>query len=1107
MPIHFNGYILRALLLSFMAIPANAQVLYGSLTGNVTDATGSAVPNARVEALNSATGLTRQATSDERGGYLFNDLQPGRYRVTVAAPSFGTIIQEGVEIAVNTVRRYNPTLSVAQVNESVTIAASGAMLQTERADVSAELQRSQITNLPIGNQRNFQALYKIIPGFSPPADAHSDAGNPQRSIVTNVNGVSRTTNNTRLDGSTISFPWLPHIVAYVPPAEAVETVNIVTNSFDAEQGMAGGAAVNVQIKSGTNEFHGSGHWFHTNSALKARNFFSPESRLPKNILNQFGGTIGGPIKKNKLFFFADWERTVRRQAAQAFRTVATNALRQGDFGATGTVIYDPRTGNPDGTGRQPFPNNRIPLDRIDPASRTMAGLIPQPNLPSATNNLFASGTYEYNRDNSDIKVNYNPTDRASMFARYSFSPSEIFDPPSLGDAGGDALAGGQPGLAPGLIQNSAIGGTYTVSPTVLVDGNFGFTRQRLGAENIDIDTNYGLDVLNIPGTNGPDRLQGGYPRFVFTTFSNIGNPNNSNPFLFRDHQWVGAGNVSILKGAHSIRMGAEYQYFTINHFQPEAANGPRGAFTFSGGLTALRATGAVAPNLYNTWADFLLGLPQAMGKDLQYLNPATVRMPSYGFYIRDQWQVTRKLTFNFGTRFEIYPVGRRDHHGPERYDPDTDKVYVGGLGDIPSDAGIDTGKGQFAPRLGIAYRVTDRTVVRTGYGISVDPMHFKQLRNAYPAVISQQLTGASSFEQAGTLRTGLPPIVGPDPRAAIIDLPPSVGTVTFPNEFRRGYIQSFNFAIQQDLGGGFNGQVAYVGTRAIRQTAQININAAGPGGGAAGRALAQRWPGRIGNINLFTPYNSAHYNGLQAQLNRRFQAGSHLGVSYTLSRAINYADDSDSSLTWNWTPMLERNRAVAGFDRTHNLQIFGVYELPFGKGKRWATSGPNNWLLGGWQANGIFSVMSGIPFSLLTAGTSVNAPGSTQTADQVMPEVAILGKAGRGESYFDPYAFAPVTDVRFGNTGRNLLRGPGVINLDASVFRDFNVTERLRMQFRAEAFNVSNTPKFNNPGSTVSSATRNAAGVITALNNYSEITSTSALHQDRQLRFALKLFF
>src|SRR5437867_1592041 len=345
-----------------------AQVLYGSLTGNVTDASGGAVPGARVEALNAGTGIAKEAVTDDRGAYLFTDLQTGAYKLTVSAPSFRTVVQERVAVNANTVVRVDTHLEISQVAESVTVTSEAARLQTDRAEVSAQLETSQVTDLPITAGRNFQQLYKLIPGASTPADAHSDAGNPQRALVTNFNGVSRSNNNTRLDGATVSYPWLPHIVAYVPPAEAVETVNIVTNSFDAEQGMAGGAAVSVAIKSGTNDYHGSLHEFHTNSALKARNFFFLGNQTPKNIFNQFGGTFGGPIKKNKLFFFGDWERTVRRQNASAFRTVPTAALREGDFSGTGARIYDPTTGNPDGSRRQLFPNERIPANRLDAAA-------------------------------------------------------------------------------------------------------------------------------------------------------------------------------------------------------------------------------------------------------------------------------------------------------------------------------------------------------------------------------------------------------------------------------------------------------------------------------------------------------------------------------------------------------------------------------------------------------------------------------------------------------------------------------------------------------------------------------------------------------------------
>ena len=1078
----------------------SAQVLYGSLTGNVTDATGAAVPNARVEALNTATGISKQTATNERGVFLYSDLQPGTYKVTIQAAAFSSRAEEGVLIDANTVRRLDVALQVSQVSESLTVAASAVTLQTDTAEVSAQFKTSQLADLPmIGSEgRNFQSLFKLVPGFTPPAEAHSDAGNPQRSMVTNVNGMTYSNNNTKLDGATISYPWLPHIVAYVPPAEAVEAVNLVTNSFDAEQGMAGGAVVNVSIKSGTNEFHGAGWEYHTNSQLKARNYFyclyscgGDPNHPPKNILNQFGVMAGGPIKKNKLFFFADWERTMRRQAASALRTIATPAMRGGDFTGSNTNIYDPATGAANGTGRQLFPNAQIPASRIDPAAAYMTNLLPAPNQSVFPNNYLTTATYLFNRDNADLKLNYTPNEKTSMFGRYSISPSDIFDPPSLGAAGGDATNGGQPGTAPGRVQSASFGGSHTFSPTVLFDGVVGYTRLRLGAQNVDIDKNYGTEVLHIPGTNGPDFLQGGYPRFTISNMSSLGNPNVSNPFLFRDNQYVLNANLSWIRSAHSLRFGFEYARYDINHFQPQASNGPRGGFNFTGGLTALN--GGTAPNLYNSWADFLLGMPQGMGKDLQYENPATVRMPSYGIYARDQWQVTRKLTIDYGMRYEFYPAPRRDHYAGERYDPATDKVLRGGY---------DVGKGQVAPRVGIAFRLNEKTVLRSGFGISVDSGSFRYLRDAYPATISTQYTGASTFQAAGSLRTGLPEIVGPNLSDSILSMPAAVGTTTFPQVYNRGYIESYNLTVQRDVGASFNVQAGYIGSRGIRQTAIVNINAAGPGGGSPGRALYAQFA-RTSDIKVFEPFNTASYNALQTQLTRRM-GRSLLGVSYTFSRTINYADNSDSGLTWNWTPMLGRNKALANFDRTHNFQFYGNYALPFGNGQRWAASGWKNLVAGGWQVNWIMSRLSGTPFNVATAGTSVNAPGNTQTADQVLPTVQILGGHGVGQPYFDPNAFAPITAVRFGNTGRNILRGPGSFTLDGSVFRTFRLTERFSLQFRAEMFGVTNTPAFGNPGATVSNASRNPDGSIRALSGYTEITSASG---ERQARFALKLSF
>jgi hypothetical protein len=289
-------------------------VLNGSLTGNVTDGTSAAIPGAKVEVVNKGTGQVKTDLTDERGVYLFSDLLPGTYKITISAPSFSSRVADNAVISLNTVLRLDATLSVSQIVESVNVSASIVTLQTDRADINNQIRSTQITNLPLINSqgRNFQELYKVLPGFTPPVEAHSDSGNPQRSMVTQANGMPQSSNNTKLDGATISHPWLPRLVAYLPPVEAVETVNIVSNSFDAEQGMAGGAAMNVTIKSGTNDYHGAGWEFLTNSALKARNYFyclysctGDPNRAPKNVQNQFGALFGGPIKKNKLFFFRD----------------------------------------------------------------------------------------------------------------------------------------------------------------------------------------------------------------------------------------------------------------------------------------------------------------------------------------------------------------------------------------------------------------------------------------------------------------------------------------------------------------------------------------------------------------------------------------------------------------------------------------------------------------------------------------------------------------------------------------------------------------------------------------------------------------------------------
>ena len=848
---------LAALILLAMVIigglSAQAQVLYGSLTGIVTDSSGAAIPNATIEALNTGTGVAQKVTTDSSGNYRFNALQAGVYKVTVTGSGFGPRVFDRVDVANNLVRRVDVQLGVAAAQQTITVTGEAPVLQTDKSDVHSDLSAQQVSQLPTaGTQgRNFQSLLRIIPGTGLTAETNSLSGNPERAINSNVNGQSNQSVNTRIDGAQDAYPWLPANVAYVPPADAIQEVNVVTNSFDAEQGMAGGAAVNVQVKSGTNSFHGSAHEFHTDQNLAAKTYFqTATTHKNRNNQNQFGGTFGGPIKKDKLFFFVDYERTTQRgKAGPVFKTLPTSTEAMGDFRNLpgNPIIYDPATGDAHGNGKTQISCNGvlnvICPNRIDPAAAAMAALL-QPSIgqefstSNGLNNFAGSGTALFNRDNMDAKINYVPSSKSTIFGRYSFSKVLVFDPPLLGDAGGDATNGGQLGNAPGLIQSIGLGATYTFTPNLLLDWNAGYTRQRLAA-TFDLGSPKGLDLLKIPGTNGAgvpgDTTDyNGLPAFQVNSgpaSTNLGNPNTGNPFVFRDNQYVSGMNLSWTHGRHNVRGGIEFNDSQINHFQPQGAafQTPRGTFQFTGNVTSLKGA---TPTWFNSFADLLLGLPTATGKAYQISNPIAVRWKQWAWYVRDQFQLTQKLTLNLGVRWEYYPFGYSDNGtGLRWFNPADGNVYIGGNGNVPQNDGIDTGHGQFLPRVGVAWRLTPSTVVRAGYGMSADPNTFHTFRNAYPSTVisNNVLATASDYIPVASLTglngtglasgavkvpTGLVNLAPPNLSTGVIPLPATAGTVTIPNPFHRGYINSFNFTVEQELKG-FVLQTGYVGARDV----------------------------------------------------------------------------------------------------------------------------------------------------------------------------------------------------------------------------------------------------------------------------------------------------
>jgi hypothetical protein len=1119
----WSALILMALLLT-LAVPLiiNAQVLYGTLTGNVTDSAGASVPGAKVEVVNVSTGEAKETTTNESGVYQFTNLQAGTYKVTIALTSFKTVIKEDIKIEANVVRRFDAQMEVGDVRETVNVTAdSDLLLQTDRADINTTQTTRQVNDLPLSGSlgRNYQSLMTIIPGAVSAGEQNSVAGNPQRSISYNVNGVSRLQNNTRIDGAGVVYPWLPTNTVYVPPAESIQTVNIVTNSFDAEQGLAGGAAINLTIKSGTNDFHGAVWGYDTNSRFLARSVFQPanQPKVPKNILAQFGYSVSGPIIKNKLFFFTDLERTTSRSTARTtLFSIAPASLRPDangnvSFAGTGTTIYDPLS-NPNPALRTPFAGNVIPANRIDIAALELIKRMPLPNVCATcfSNNFAPTGVAMFNRTNFDVKINYNASEKLTMFGRYSYSPTIVIEPSIFGEAGGDALNGGQLGTSPSRIQVAGLGGTYIFTPNVVLDANFGYTRQRLGAENVDIDQNLGLELLKIPGTNGPDRLQGGLPAFQFNGFwANLGNANTGNPFLFRDNQYLAAGNLSWLKGAHSFRFGVDYQNQQLNHFQPQggAFQTARGTFVLNGGATALQ--GGASPDRFNTWASFLLGLPtgaNTVGKVTQLRNPNSIYMQSYAIYVRDHWQITRNLTFTYGLRWERYPFPVKDNSGINRFDPADGNIYTGGLSGVPRDSGASSGPGQFLPRVGLAYRLNDKTVLRGGYGQSADPRPFIDFRNAYPIVNNLTMPQGTfnglvnNFVPVTTFRLGIIDAnTIPDLTQGIIRLPPNTNTSTYPKTPMRKEIHSFNFIIERDLPWRFVGQVGYVGTRAVGQMGFININASAPGTGNNGRPLIVF--GINADVNSIQPFGTATYDAMQAKVERRF-GGSILGATYTWSKAINYADN-DANPRIPYLPEKERNRGPAGYDRTHNFEGYMVYDLPFGKGQQFFKDGVLSKLLGGWQINSITSYMSGAPFYVVqNTAANLNAAGSGQVPNQINPVVAILHGIGtpsqRGADsgrWFDITAFASENGAKFGNVGRNTLRGPEFFNVDMGIFRTLTFTERFSLQLRAEALNALNHPNFGNPQSNISDAT-----------NFGYVNSTVG-QASRQWRFAARFSF
>ena len=1094
-----------SLFVSLSSAAARGQAVTGSIVGAVTDPGGGAVAGAKVTLTAAGTGIARAVTTNDEGNYVVPYLQPDTYRVEVERQGFKKFVHEGVILNTGSSVRINAALEVGSINETAEISSAAPLLQTESADVSQAFERKRIEELPI-NGRNFQSLISLIPGVAPPTGGIGQFDNPQGTQFFQVNGQNVSANNFQIDGVDNNEPLLG-LVVQIPPAEAIQQFSVSTSNYDAEFGRAVGAVINVTTRPGTNEFHGSLFEFHNNSAFKARNYFNltrnaeGEIKVPNAIKNQYGGTFGGPIRRNRTFFFGDYQgQNQRIGRTPATATVPTQAFRDGDFSALlpSTVIYDPATGNADGTGRMPFPNNRIPAARISAVAKNILNLLPLPNLPGLLNNNYLAPALPFKLDTNsfDARVDHQFSDRTSFFVKYNYFQSTMADPAIFGDIAGPTATGDINSLEEGKGRNQVVtlNLTHALSATLTTEARFGFTRYFIDAKGPGLNRDLSAEV-GITGSNEDDPAHKGLAIIDIEGFSTLGMSTNM-PTINADNIFNWINNWTKVAGSHTFKWGADIRRLRMDRLQIQGTSsfGPRGRFNFRPGVTLLRGGGASQFTFANSFASFLLGLPDQTGRAIFTTTP-TNRSTHLFFFGQDTWQVSPRLTLSLGTRYEIYtPITSRLAGGQGNYDPETNDLLVAGVGEVGLSAGVKTDYNNFAPRVGFAYRFgdRDRMVLRGGFAVSYFTARFGftggTLSTSYPVIADQQIGDQNDFRPGGTLSSipAFTPV--PIPANGIINPAPNIGLFAIPFENRLPYVMSYNLTMQRELRPGLSFEVGYVGNRGVKQPYNLRLDASAPGTGLAGVPIFQKF-GRSATTFLRAYGVSSVYNSLQTALEKRLSAGLAFSVAYTWSRAIDYTSNNGAL----FNPInLEFNRGPADFDRTHALTVSHSYELPFGRGKRYLSSGTPALLLGGWQLNGIFSAYSGRPFSVTaTAATLNGGPGNNQRPDQLRdPDVS--GTVGPGTTWFDTTAFAAPEPNRYGTAGRNTVRGPNLVNYDFSIFKNFQLSESKRVEFRTEFYNLTNTPHFNQPNGNFNSA---AFGAVTSA------------FGEREVQFALRFLF
>jgi len=1107
--------LLLVLLLSCIAIrPASAQTVSATLVGTITDKTGASIPQAKITILEKATGISHEGIANSSGNYTFPDLPPGSYSITAEAAGFKKITREQVDVIVNTTTRIDFDLQPGSATETITVTDAPPILQTDRADVSTKIEAQRIEDMPLSVNRNFQGLLNLVPGTTPATFQHSQFFNAQSSLQTEVNGQPRMGNSYQIEGiDDNERTGLLQIM--IPPAEAIQTVDISTNNYEAELGRAIGAVTNVSLKSGSNAFHGSASEYLQNSAFNARSYFTPT--VSHVAYNYFGGSIGGPIIKNKLFFFGDYFHTADHEAGSYILTIPfqqyykpngngfidlSPLLATTSTGAVSGQVYDPTTTQiaPDGKTviRTPFPDNKIPVSKVNPVSLALLNLLPAPNanlssIGKPANNYATTLPFQKTVDTYDIKIDAQLTPKDHLSGRFSYQKNNVFQAPAFGSKGGGPIGVGFQGTGKQTSYSTGLNYDHAFSSTLLTEARIGVAHLRNVAQPSDYGSNDATDI-GVPGVN-IDALTSGQVGINLSDF-NISDNSITTPLIgySASMPWIrGEANIDLVNhwtkivGNHTFKFGADLRRVRDDLLQGQTFS-PRGLITFSENQTS--QTGA-STNIANQIASLLLDVPSKVGRDLFTYFPAYRQWWLFAF-AGDKWQATPKLTVDLGLRWEFYPPATpRKSGGFSNYDPITNSLIIAGVGGNSSNLGMETRYRYFAPRVGFAYRATEQTVVRGGFGISYTPFPDNSYAYNYPvrANNSYQSTGTASAYtpavldngQVATFQAGFPapkPIQVPS-NGIIAPAPLSQAYTFIPKGWQNPYVMSWNITIQQALPGQFSLQLGYVANHGVRIASGQNINLANTLGlGNAGLPENIAFGRTAGTTAYFLGFSS-NYQSLQAQLTRRFTNGLASTTAFTWGKAMGYMDGDDGGLKF-WIDK-HRNYAPMDYDRRLNFEQSFTYELPIGPGKRWMNSGVPSRVLGGWKLSGMISVLSGTPFTVSANGASINTSGQTQTANLDKP-FHVLHSIGAGNNWFDPSTFSqpagctsapcPVAyGTVLGNTGRNQFYGPGYIQNNFSAFKTFQLRESLSLEARADAFQLSNTPQFANPNNSFTSKT------------------------------------